>query len=89
LHANGAYADLLYYPTGPSRQHNVSVSRQNAIHMLALDVGIRDGRIKPEDLLLLEAFGGGFTCSISRTDLMPSRLRSTRPRELSGCELQC
>jgi 3-oxoacyl-[acyl-carrier-protein] synthase-3 len=28
---------------------------------LALDVGIRDGRIKPRDLLLLEAFGGGFT----------------------------
>jgi 3-oxoacyl-[acyl-carrier-protein] synthase-3 len=135
LHANGAYADMLFYPTGPSRQHNASVSRQNAIHMqgtevfkeavgklaetveetlaangiersdidwlvphqanlrliqatarklrfpmertivtvgehgntsaasvpLALDVGIRDGRIKPRDLLLLEAFGGGFT----------------------------
>ena len=135
LHANGAYADLLFYPTGPSRQHNASVSRQTAIHMqgtevfkeavgklaetveetmatngiersdidwlvphqanlrliqatarklrfpmertivtvgehgntsaasvpLALDVGIRDGRIKPRDLLLLEAFGGGFT----------------------------
>ena len=28
---------------------------------LALDVGIRDGRIKPGQLLLLEAFGGGFT----------------------------
>jgi 3-oxoacyl-[acyl-carrier-protein] synthase-3 len=28
---------------------------------LALDVVIRDGRIKPRDLLLLEAFGGGFT----------------------------
>jgi 3-oxoacyl-[acyl-carrier-protein] synthase-3 len=28
---------------------------------LALDVGIRDGRIKRGDLLLLEAFGGGFT----------------------------
>jgi 3-oxoacyl-[acyl-carrier-protein] synthase-3 len=28
---------------------------------LALDVGIRDGRIKRGDLLLLEAFGGGLT----------------------------
>lgn len=28
---------------------------------LALDAGIRDGRIEPRDLLLLEAFGGGFT----------------------------
>jgi 3-oxoacyl-[acyl-carrier-protein] synthase III len=28
---------------------------------LALDVAIRDGRIKRGDLLLLEAFGGGFT----------------------------
>jgi 3-oxoacyl-[acyl-carrier-protein] synthase III len=28
---------------------------------LALDVAVRDGRIKPGQLLLLEAFGGGFT----------------------------
>lgn len=28
---------------------------------LALDTGIRDGRIKPGSLVLLEAFGGGFT----------------------------
>jgi 3-oxoacyl-[acyl-carrier-protein] synthase III len=28
---------------------------------MALDVGVRDGRIKSGDLLLLEAFGGGFT----------------------------
>ncbi len=28
---------------------------------LALDVAIRDGRIKPGQLLMLEAFGGGFT----------------------------
>ncbi len=28
---------------------------------LALDAGVRDGRIKPGSLLLLEAFGGGFT----------------------------
>jgi 3-oxoacyl-[acyl-carrier-protein] synthase-3 len=28
---------------------------------LALDLGIRDGRLKPGELLLLEAFGGGFT----------------------------
>jgi 3-oxoacyl-[acyl-carrier-protein] synthase-3 len=28
---------------------------------LALDVGVRDGRVKRGELLLLEAFGGGFT----------------------------
>jgi 3-oxoacyl-[acyl-carrier-protein] synthase-3 len=28
---------------------------------LALDVAVRDGRIKRDDMLLLEAFGGGFT----------------------------
>jgi 3-oxoacyl-[acyl-carrier-protein] synthase-3 len=28
---------------------------------LALDVAVRDGRIKPGDLVLLEAMGGGFT----------------------------
>ena len=28
---------------------------------LALDAGVRDGRIKKGDLILLEAFGGGFT----------------------------
>ena len=28
---------------------------------LALDIGVRDGRVKKDELLLLEAFGGGFT----------------------------
>ena len=28
---------------------------------LALDAGVRDGRVKPGDLLVLEAMGGGFT----------------------------
>jgi len=28
---------------------------------LALDIAVKDGRIKEGDLLLLEAFGGGFT----------------------------
>ena len=28
---------------------------------LALDEAVRDGRIEPGQLLLLEAFGGGFT----------------------------
>jgi 3-oxoacyl-[acyl-carrier-protein] synthase-3 len=28
---------------------------------MALDVGIRDGRLKPGQLILMEAFGGGFT----------------------------
>ena len=33
---------------------------------LALDIGVRDGRVKRGDLLLLEAFGGGFTWGLSR-----------------------
>jgi len=32
---------------------------------LALDVAVRDGRIKRGDMLLLEAFGGGFTWGAS------------------------
>jgi len=28
---------------------------------LALDVAVRDGRIKRGDVILMEAFGGGFT----------------------------
>jgi 3-oxoacyl-[acyl-carrier-protein] synthase-3 len=32
---------------------------------LALDTAIRDGRIRRGDLLLLEAFGGGFTWGAS------------------------
>ena len=28
---------------------------------LALDVAVRDGRIKPGDLVMIEAMGGGFT----------------------------
>jgi 3-oxoacyl-[acyl-carrier-protein] synthase-3 len=28
---------------------------------LALDVGVKDGRIKPGDLVMIEAMGGGFT----------------------------
>jgi len=135
LHANGEYADLLFYPTGPSRKHNAAVAQQTAIHMkgaevfkvavntlatvieetlsangidrsaidwllphqanlrlieavarklrlpmervivtvrehgntsaasipLALDGAIREGRLKPGQLLMLAAFGGGFT----------------------------
>jgi 3-oxoacyl-[acyl-carrier-protein] synthase-3 len=32
---------------------------------MALDTAIKDGRIKRGDLLLLEAFGGGFTWGAS------------------------
>jgi 3-oxoacyl-[acyl-carrier-protein] synthase-3 len=28
---------------------------------LALDVAVRDGRIRPGETVLMEAFGGGFT----------------------------
>jgi 3-oxoacyl-[acyl-carrier-protein] synthase III len=135
LHANGAYADLLFYPTGPSLRHNAAVKHQEAIHMkgaevfkvavntlaavieetlsasgldrsaidwfiphqanlrlieavarklhlpmeqvivtvrehgntsaaslpIALDCAIQDGRVEPGQLLMLAAFGGGFT----------------------------
>ncbi len=40
-------------------QHHGNTS--SASIPLALDAAVRDGRIKPGDLLLLEAFGGGFT----------------------------
>jgi len=32
---------------------------------LALDVAVRDGRIKPGQLVMLEAMGGGFTWGAS------------------------
>ncbi|WP_430444010.1 beta-ketoacyl-ACP synthase III [Sphingorhabdus contaminans] len=32
---------------------------------LALDVAVRDGRIKPDDIIVLEAMGGGFTWGAS------------------------
>ena len=32
-----------------------------AIFRLAFDAGVQDGRIKPGNLVLLEAMGGGFT----------------------------
>jgi 3-oxoacyl-[acyl-carrier-protein] synthase-3 len=32
---------------------------------LALDAAVRDGRIKPGDLVMLEAMGGGFTWGAS------------------------
>ena len=31
------------------------------LSMLALDLGVQDGRVKPGHLLLLEAMGGGLT----------------------------
>ena len=135
IHADGQYADLLYFPTGPSKKRDPTVANDQALQMkgnevfkvavntlgrivdetldankleksaidwlvphqanlriiqamarklempmerviltmqehgntsaasvpLALDVGVRDGRIKRGDLILLEAFGGGFT----------------------------
>lgn len=32
---------------------------------LAFDAGVRDGRIKPGDLVMFEAMGGGFTWGAS------------------------
>jgi 3-oxoacyl-[acyl-carrier-protein] synthase-3 len=135
IHADGAYANLLYVPTGVSKKSDPTVANQHCVIMkgsevfkvavntlgrivdetldannleksaidwlvphqanlriiqatakkldmpmerviltvqdqgntsaasvpLALDTGVRDGRIKRGELLLLEAFGGGFT----------------------------
>ena len=135
IHADGAYSNLLYVPTGVSKKHDPAVANQHCVIMkgsevfkvavntlgrivdetleanhldksaidwlvphqanmriiqatakkldmpmekvivtvqdqgntsaasvpLALDTGVRDGRIKRGDLLLLEACGGGFT----------------------------
>ena len=36
---------------------------------LALDAGIRDGKIKPGDTLMLEGVGGGFTWGAVLLDL--------------------
>ena len=40
---------------------NIHANTSAASVPLALDVAVADGRIKPNDLLLLEAMGGGFT----------------------------
>ena len=53
------------YPDLPMERVIVTVqdhgNTSTASVPLALDVGVRDGRIKRGDMLLLEAFGGGFT----------------------------
>ena len=40
---------------------SIRLAKGLAQERLALDAGVRDGRIKPGDLLVLEAMGGGFT----------------------------
>ena len=40
---------------------------------LALDTAVRDGRIRPGDLLMLEAMGGGFTWGAALRTLLISR----------------
>src|SRR3546814_4865584 len=42
---------------------------------LALDLAVRDGRIKPGDLVVLEAMGGGFTRSEEHTSELQSLMR--------------
>ena len=60
------YADLLN-ARGGLEGHPIEVTVQDhgntsaASVPMALDVAVRDGRIKRGDMLLLEAFGGGFT----------------------------
>ncbi len=60
LHAEGQYCDMLYVDGGPSTvdQH---ANTSAASVPLALDLAVRDGRIKRGDLVVLEAMGGGFT----------------------------
>ena len=49
-----------------ARKHKQKAQSQPALSFLlketnALDEGVRSGRIKRGDLILLESFGGGFT----------------------------
>ena len=46
---------------------------------LALDTGIRDGRVKRGQLLLLEAFGGGFTWGSALIRYCEPRSKRRRP----------
>ena len=53
---------------------------------LALDTGIRDGRVKRGQLLLLEAFGGGFTWGSALDSLLIARgRRSGAQRKTPRC----
>jgi len=59
---------------------------------LALDIAIRDGRIKRGDMLLMEAFGGGFTWGSALVSILNlaktacGRFRRPDPSALSGTE---
>ena len=48
--------------------YNADVIAHQAIP-LALDAGVRDGKIKPGDTLMLEGVGGGFTWGAVLLDL--------------------
>ena len=55
----------------PRFPHAIKDTAANAGHAvtfdapLALDCGVRDGRIRPGQLVMLEAMGGGFTWGAS------------------------
>jgi 3-oxoacyl-[acyl-carrier-protein] synthase-3 len=64
--ANQRIIDSTAKKLGIAERKVVSTVRQHgntsaASIPLALDVAVRDGRIKPGDLVMLEAMGGGFT----------------------------
>ena len=58
----GADLGTLYVTTARFRlAPDKLASETHAGGLLALDVGVKDGRIKPGDLVMIEAMGGGFT----------------------------
>jgi len=70
LHADGRHHGLLYVDGGPSstqttgkvRMQGREVFRHAVVNMAeVVDEAIRDGRIQPGHLTLLEGMGGGFT----------------------------
>jgi len=49
----------------PDNQHLHDANTSAASVPLALDVAVRDGRIKAGDVIVIEAMGGGFTWGAS------------------------
>ena len=42
-------------------RYRADINNRELLIALALDVAVKDGRIKPGDLVMIEAIGGGFT----------------------------
>ena len=50
-----------WYDTRDDDDEHAQRDRVGPAAPLALDVAVRDGRVKKDDLIVLEAMGGGFT----------------------------